>query len=56
VTDAARRETDLLADDIRQRLIGVARDLVIEPAELELSERCRYRAELEVAAGHEAPA
>jgi GTP-binding protein EngB required for normal cell division len=51
----ARRESDLLTDDIRQRLIGVAQDLVIRPAELELSELGRYRAELEVAAGHGTP-
>jgi GTP-binding protein EngB required for normal cell division len=51
VVVAAARESDLLLDDIRRRMAGVAHDLVIAPAELELSELERYRVELDVAAG-----
>jgi GTP-binding protein EngB required for normal cell division len=52
VSAAAARETLLLDDDISRRMTGVARDQVIAPADLELSELERYRAELEVARGH----
>ncbi len=51
VSAAASRETRLLEDDIRRRMTGVAQDLVIAPADLELSELGRYRANLEVARG-----
>jgi GTP-binding protein EngB required for normal cell division len=52
VTAAAARESAWLDDDISRRLTDVARDLVIAPADLELSELERYRAELEIARGH----
>lgn len=55
VRDGAARETELIEDDIRRRMTGVAHDLVIAPADLELSELERYRAELEVARGHGRP-
>jgi hypothetical protein len=48
---AAERESDLLVDDIRRRMAGVAHDLVIAPAEGELLELERFRVELDVAAG-----
>jgi GTP-binding protein EngB required for normal cell division len=51
VHDAAGRERDELAEDIRHRMEGLARHLVIAPAEHELAELERFRAELEVAAG-----
>jgi GTP-binding protein EngB required for normal cell division len=51
VQAAATRETDALVDEIGQRITAVARDLVIAPAEQELGELVRFRAELEVAAG-----
>ncbi len=51
VQAAATRETDALVDEIGQRITTVARDLVIAPAEQELGELVRFRAELEVAAG-----
>jgi len=52
VKAAARRETDLITDDVRQRMTVVAHELVIWPGDLELSELDRYRAELEMARGH----
>jgi GTP-binding protein EngB required for normal cell division len=55
VRAAASRETDLLVDEIRRRMTGVATGLVIAPAELELSELQRFRAELDVAAGRGRP-
>ena len=51
VSAAANRETDLLRRDIDERLTGVARDMVLAPAELELAELDRFRAELRIAAG-----
>jgi len=51
VSAAAERETETLLDDIDQRMIGVATDLVLAPAERELDELARYRAELRTAAG-----
>ena len=48
---AAERESDLLVDDIRRRMAGVAHDLVVAPAEGELLELERFRVELDVAAG-----
>ena len=51
VQEAATRETDALVDDIEERITSVARDLVIAPAEQELGELVRFRAELEIAAG-----
>jgi GTP-binding protein EngB required for normal cell division len=55
VTAEAAAEAERLEDDIRQRMAGVARDLVLAPADLELSELERYRTELEVARGHGRP-
>jgi GTP-binding protein EngB required for normal cell division len=55
VSEAAERETQLLLDDIDRRMAGVARDLVVAPAELELSELDRFRAELRMAAGQALP-
>jgi GTP-binding protein EngB required for normal cell division len=52
VSAGAARETKLLDDDIRRRMTAVAQDQVIAPADLELSELERYRADLEVARGH----
>ena len=49
VQEAADRERDELLEDIRERLTGVAQDLVVGPAELELSELGRFRAELRMA-------
>jgi GTP-binding protein EngB required for normal cell division len=51
VSAAANRETDMLRRDIDERLTGVARDMVLAPAELELAELDRFRAELRIAAG-----
>jgi GTP-binding protein EngB required for normal cell division len=51
VSAAAGRETDLLRRDIDERLTGVARAMVLVPAELELAELDRFRAELRIAAG-----
>ena len=51
VSRAAARETEDLEDDIRRRLAAVAGDLVLAPAESELDELARFRAELRAAAG-----
>ncbi len=50
VRTAARREHELLESDIRARMAVVAREKVVVPAEQELSEYRRFRAELRVAA------
>jgi GTP-binding protein EngB required for normal cell division len=52
VQAAAIRETDELVADIDDRMAGVANDMVVVPAAQELAEFDRFRAELEVAAGH----
>jgi len=52
VAEAARRESDLVLAEIRRRLSGVAHDYVITPAELELAELDRFRADLRIAAGN----
>lgn len=49
VEAAAERETQLLISDIEQRISAVAHDLVIIPAETELSEFGRFISELKVA-------
>ena len=49
VREASERETTALQADIGQRLTRVAYDLVVAPAELELSEFSRFRAELRAA-------
>jgi GTP-binding protein EngB required for normal cell division len=51
VHEAAIRETAVLVDDIRRRMAGVANELVIAPADLELSQLEEFRAELAIAAG-----
>jgi GTP-binding protein EngB required for normal cell division len=51
VRRAAERATEDVADDIRRRLEGVASELVLAPAESELDELQRFRAELRAAAG-----
>ncbi len=51
VSAAANREMDLLRRDIDERLTGVAREMVLAPAEQELAELDRFRAELRIAAG-----
>jgi GTP-binding protein EngB required for normal cell division len=50
VSAAAVRETDLLRQDIDERMAGVARELVVAPAEQELAELDQFRAELRIAA------
>jgi GTP-binding protein EngB required for normal cell division len=52
VSKAAERATEEVADDIRRRLEGVASELVLAPAEAELDELQRFRAELRAAAGY----
>jgi GTP-binding protein EngB required for normal cell division len=52
VSQAAERETDDVAGDIRRRLTAVAGELVVGPAESELDELDRFRAELRTAAGN----
>jgi GTP-binding protein EngB required for normal cell division len=52
VSSAAASESRLLEDDIMHRMADVAENLVIAPADLELSELERYRGELEVGRGH----
>ena len=53
VREASERDTAALLDDIGQRLTRVAYDLVVVPADDELSEFSRFRAELRTAAdGH----
>jgi GTP-binding protein EngB required for normal cell division len=51
VSAAAERETQVLLDDMQQRMSGVATDLVLVPVEGELDELARYRAELRTASG-----
>jgi GTP-binding protein EngB required for normal cell division len=55
VAAEADRDTADLLDDIQQRLITVARDLVVEPAESELAEFNVFRTELRIAAGRRWP-
>jgi GTP-binding protein EngB required for normal cell division len=52
VRQAAERATEDVADDIRQRLESVAAELVLAPAEAELGELQRFRAELRAAVGY----
>jgi GTP-binding protein EngB required for normal cell division len=51
VSKAAKRATEEVAGDIQRRLEGVASELVLAPAEAELDELQRFRAELRAAAG-----
>ncbi len=55
VREASERDTDVLREDIGQRLTRVAFDLVVALAELELAEFSRFRAELRAAAGDNLP-
>jgi GTP-binding protein EngB required for normal cell division len=52
VSQAAERETEDLADDIRRRLTALAGELVVGPADSELDELDRFRSELRAAAGY----
>ena len=56
VAEAAELETADLLDDIRRRLVAVARDLVVDPAEFELAELGVFRTQLRIAAGGRPPA
>ena len=49
VAKTAERENTQVATDMKRRIVGVAREMVIMPAEQELSEYRRYREELSVA-------
>jgi hypothetical protein len=51
VRTAAVRENEEVAEDMENRMAGVAQQLVIAPAQLELSELDRFRAELRSAMG-----
>ena len=51
VSKASAREQERLVDEIRQRLWTVAIQLVVGPADRELDELDRFRAELRLAAG-----
>jgi GTP-binding protein EngB required for normal cell division len=51
VRTAAVRENEQVADDMENRMAGVAQQLVIAPAQQELSELDRFRTELRIAAG-----
>jgi GTP-binding protein EngB required for normal cell division len=51
VRTAAIRENEQVAEDMQHRMAGVAQELVVAPAQLELSELERFRAELRVAQG-----
>jgi hypothetical protein len=55
VRAASERDTAVLLEDIGQRLTRVAYDLVVVPADDELSEFLRFRAELQTAAGGNLP-
>jgi GTP-binding protein EngB required for normal cell division len=51
VRTAAVRENEQVAEDMENRMAGVAQQLVVAPAQLELSELDRFRAELRAAMG-----
>jgi GTP-binding protein EngB required for normal cell division len=51
VRTAAMRENEQVAEDMQDRMAGVAQELVVAPAQQELSELDRFRAELRVALG-----
>jgi GTP-binding protein EngB required for normal cell division len=52
VRAAAESESRQVSGTMRQRMAAVAREMVVVPAELELSELGRFRDELRAAAGH----
>jgi GTP-binding protein EngB required for normal cell division len=51
VRTAAVRENEQVAEDMQNRMASVAQELVVAPAQQELSELDRFRAELRVALG-----
>ena len=51
VRNAAIREKEEVAENMQARMASVAQELVVTPAQLELSELDRFRAELRVALG-----
>lgn len=51
VRAAAQRENQLVVQDIRERMAAVGLDLVVRPAEREIAELERFRAELRMTAG-----
>ncbi|HEX3488268.1 MAG TPA: GTPase [Streptosporangiaceae bacterium] len=51
VRNAAIREKEEVAENMQARMASVAQELVVAPAQLELSELDRFRAELRVALG-----
>jgi GTP-binding protein EngB required for normal cell division len=52
VRTAAVLENEQVAEDMQNRLAGVAHELVVVPAQQELAELERFRAELRAASGH----
>jgi GTP-binding protein EngB required for normal cell division len=52
VRTAAIRENEQVAEDMEDRMAGVAQEMVVAPALQELSELDRFRAEFRVAMGH----
>jgi GTP-binding protein EngB required for normal cell division len=52
VRTAADLESEQVAQDIQNRMAGVAQELVVGPAQQELAELERFRAELRAASGH----
>ena len=52
VRTAAIRENEQVAEAMQDRMASVAQDLVVAPAQQELSELERFRAELRAALGH----
>ncbi len=55
VSATAKREMEQLRQDIGQRIAGVAHELVVTPAELELAQLEHFRTELRIAAGAALP-
>jgi GTP-binding protein EngB required for normal cell division len=53
VRTAAIRENEQVAEAMQERMASVAQELVVAPAQQELSELERFRAELRVALGHQ---
>ena len=51
VRNAATREKEEVAESMQARMASVAQELVVAPAQQELSELDRFRAELRVALG-----
>jgi 50S ribosome-binding GTPase len=53
VRTAAILENEQVAEDMQSRMAGVAQELVVVPAQQELAELERFRAELRAASGHQ---